>query len=38
LGVEALTRVFEHAPHNGMELLVLITLANIADAAGVCWR
>src|SRR6266542_3816145 len=37
MGVEALTRVFEHAPHNGMELLVLIALANIADPAGVCW-
>jgi hypothetical protein len=37
MGVEALTRVFEHAPHDGMELLVLIALANIADAAGVCW-
>jgi hypothetical protein len=37
MGVEALTPVFEQAPHNGMELLVLIALANIADAAGVCW-
>jgi hypothetical protein len=37
MGVEALTRVFEYATHDGMELLVLIALANIADPAGVCW-
>lgn len=37
MGVEALTRVFEHAPHDGKPLIILLALADMANAAGVCW-
>ena len=37
MGVEALTRVFEHAPHDGKPFIILLALADMANAAGVCW-
>jgi hypothetical protein len=37
MGVEALTRVFEHAPHDGKPFIILLALADMANAAGICW-
>jgi hypothetical protein len=37
MGVEALTRVFEHAPHDGKPFIILLALADMANPAGVCW-
>ncbi|MEN9937237.1 MAG: hypothetical protein RLZZ387_3816 [Chloroflexota bacterium] len=37
MGFEALTRVFEYAPHDGKPFIVLVALAERANPAGVCW-
>jgi hypothetical protein len=37
MGVEASARVWEHAPHDGTDLVVLLALADMADPSGVCY-
>jgi hypothetical protein len=37
MSVKALSWVWEHSPHDGGNLLVLLALADFADADGLCW-